>query len=170
MNLPRRRRARLVRELVPFAVLACACGAAAAETPPSLPTPPASASVAAAVASASSSEDPQAPAVFDALAAQGSTLAPGMREAARREGGSDPVMLVSAEGRDTCLRVAFSANAPVKARLVDAAGNELASLSEPASTGVLGARGPVCVRRGDLVKGVAEGTGARVRWMAWESR
>jgi hypothetical protein len=122
------------------------------------------------VTSASSAADPGAVAAFEALAAQGSTLAPGMREAARREGGADPVALVSAEGRDTCLRVAFSASAPVTARLVDAAGNVLAATGDAAIDGVLGARGPVCVRRGDVVKGVAEGAGARVRWIAWQAR
>jgi hypothetical protein len=170
MDLPRPPRARLVREIVPFVLLVCACGAAVTRT--SEPTQPAAPppSSAPPVAGASSAPDPAALAAFEALAAQGSTLAPGMREAARREGGADPVALVSAEGRDTCLRVAFAASVPVKARLVDAAGNVLAASGDPATDGVLGARGPVCVRRGDVVKGVAEGAGARVRWIAWEAR
>jgi hypothetical protein len=162
-------RAHLVRELVPFVLLVCACGAAMTRTPePSQPAAQPSPPLPA--ASASSATDPATVAAFDALSAQASTLAPGMREAARREGGTDPVALVTAEGRDTCLRVAFAASAPVKARLVDAAGNVLAATSEASTDGVLAARGPVCVRRGDVVRGIADGAGARVRWIAWEAR
>jgi len=170
MGTPRTRRARLVREVAPFVLLVCACGAAVTRT--SEPAQPAAAVAPAtpAAASASSGADPASLAAFEALAAQGSSLAPGMREAARREGGPEAVTLVSAEGRDICLRVAFAATAPVKARLVDAAGNVLATSDEPAADGVLGARGPVCVRRGDVVKGAADGPGARVRWIAWEAR
>jgi hypothetical protein len=170
MDLPRPRRAHLVRELVPFVLLVCACGAAVTRASEPNPPPSPRTSPEPPVASASSAPDPAAVAAFEALAAQGATLAPGMRETARREGGADPVALVSAEGRDTCVRVAFAASVPVKARLVDAAGNVLAATSDATIDGVLGARGPVCVRRGDVVKGVAEGVGARVRWVAWEAR
>jgi hypothetical protein len=159
-------RAHLVRELVPFVLLVCACGAAVTRT--SEPSQPAAGAPPPSPAASASS--PTDPAAFDALAARGSTVAPGMSEAARREGGNDPVALVTAEGRDTCLRVAFEATAPVKARLVDAAGNVLAATTEASTDGVLAARGPVCVRRGDVVRGIADGAGARVRWMAWEAR
>jgi len=161
---PLRAPARLVRELGPFLLLVCACGAAVREPPPSpapLPSPAASASA-----------DPGVPetlAAFDALAAQGPSLAPGMREAARREGATDAVDLVKADTHDACVRVAFAASAPVTAKLVDHAGSVLAATDAPATDGVLGTRGPVCIRKGDVVRGLADVAGVRVRWVAWEA-
>jgi hypothetical protein len=175
---PLRAPARLVRELwpwrtfartwdratctVPFLLLVCACGAAVREPPPSpVPTPAAVASV-----------DPGAAetlAAFDTLAARGPTLAPGMREVARKESTTDAVELVKADARDACVRVAFDATTPVSAKLVDHAGNVLAASESPDLDGVLGARGPVCIRKGDVVRGLAEGSGVRVRWVAWEA-
>ena len=93
-----------------------------------------------------------------------------MREVARRESGADAVDLTTAEGHDACVRVAFESSAPVTVKLLDQASNVLAATEGPATEGVLGARGPVCVRKGDVVRGLAEGAGARVRWMAWEAR
>jgi hypothetical protein len=154
-----------VRELAPFVLLVCACGAAVREPPPS-PAP----SVAPTVAASASAVAPDTLAAFDALAARGASLAPGMREVARKEGASDAVELVKAETRDTCVRVAFEASTPVAAKLVDRAGNVLATTDGPATDGALGAHGPVCVRKGDVVRGVADAGGAAVRWVAWETR
>jgi hypothetical protein len=153
-----------VRELVPFFLLACACGAAVRPTAPSPVgvTPPPVASGHETETSAATS------AAFDALAARGATVAPGMHEVARKEGTS--VDLVKADARDACVRVAFESAAPVTAKLVDASGNALASLDAPATEGVLASRGPVCVRRGEVVHGIAEGADGGVRWMAWEAR
>jgi hypothetical protein len=92
-----------------------------------------------------------------------------MREVARKESGAEPVDLARAEGRDSCLRVAFNASVPVQARLVDGGGNTLATTAEPVTDGVLGARGPVCIRKGDVLKGVAGASEAHVRWVAWEA-
>jgi hypothetical protein len=92
-----------------------------------------------------------------------------MREVARMLTTGDKVEIAHAEGRDACVRVAFEASSPVVAKLVDAQGNVLASSEAPATGGVLGERGPVCVRRGDAVSAFAEGSGASVRWMAWAS-
>jgi hypothetical protein len=92
-----------------------------------------------------------------------------MREAARREGATDAVDLVKADTHDACVRVAFAASAPVTAKLVDHAGNVLAASESPGTEGVLGAHGPVCVRKGDVVRAVADAAGVHVRWVAWES-
>lgn len=153
-----------MRELGPFVLLLCACGAAVREPSPS----PAPAPSPAAVTSA----DPGAPDTrtpFDTLAARGASLAPGMREAARKDGGADALDLVKADTRDACVRVAFAASAPVTAKLVDHAGHVLAASETPATDGVLGAKGPVCIRKGDVVRGLADAAGVHVRWVAWAS-
>jgi hypothetical protein len=112
---------------------------------------------------------PEASAAFDALAARGQALSPGMREVARKETRGERVDLVHAEGHDACVRVAYEASAPVLARLVDGAGNVLVAASAAANDGVLGERGPVCVRKGDTVACLADGGPARIRWVAWEA-
>lgn len=162
----RRPPARLVRELAPFVVLACACGAAVRQQPPAPARGPEPVVSATPAADASADE---AKAAFVALAARGGALAPGMREVARKECGTEAVDLVKAEGRDVCVRVAYEATVPVTAKLVDGAGRVLATGGAATAEGVLAEHGPVCVRRGDVVRGVAEGAGARVRWMAWEA-
>ncbi|MDP9149701.1 MAG: hypothetical protein M3O36_07150 [Myxococcota bacterium] len=90
-----------------------------------------------------------------------------MHEVLRSEGASDRVVFLHAEWHDTCVRAAFEASAPIMARLVDTGGNVLATTDAPARQGVLGVRGPVCVRKGDSVSAVVEPAGAQVRWMAW---
>jgi hypothetical protein len=92
-----------------------------------------------------------------------------MREVARMQSAGDKVEIAHAEGRDACVRVAFEASSPVVAKLMDREGNVLASSNVPATDGVLGQRGPVCVRKGDNVSAIAEGPDANVRWMAWAS-
>lgn len=124
---------------------------------------------------------------FQALEARGAALAPGMRVAARKESaGGEGVEIVRAEGRDACVRVAFESTQPVTAELVDGSGRVLATTTAAAMGGVLGERGPVCIRKGDLVAavaspsegadapasdgaGVTTGSSARVRWVAWEA-
>ncbi len=106
---------------------------------------------------------------FDTLSARGTSLAPGMREAARKEGPGAAVDLVKADTRDACVRVAFVATAPVTAKLVDHAGNVLAASDAPTTDGVLGAQGPVCIRKGDVVRAQADAAGVHVRWLAWAS-
>jgi hypothetical protein len=95
-----------------------------------------------------------------------------MREVARIESAGDRIEIVRAGGRDACVRVAFEASSPVVARLLDGEGNVLASSDVPEAEGVLGQRGPVCVRRGDAVSaaaGGAEAAVASVRWVAWQA-
>lgn len=156
-----------MREWVPFVLLACACGAAV-RAPAPAPAPP---SVANAQAPAASVAAPSAEVVaaFEALSARGPAIAPGMHEVTRKESAGDPVELLRARGGDACLRAAFSSTAPIAAKLVDAGGRVLAATESPATEGVLGERGPVCVRKGDVVTGVTEGAGARIAWMAWEA-
>jgi hypothetical protein len=92
-----------------------------------------------------------------------------MRLAAERETRGERIELVRAAGRDTCVRVAFDATAPVLARLLDADGTVLSETKAPASTGVLAERGPVCVRKTGSVAATAEGNASRIRWIAWAS-
>jgi|SRR5579884_621240 len=153
-----------MRKATPFILLACACGAAMHGSPPggaAAPQPAARAG--------SGGGDAGPAAGFDAILARGASVAPGMRERARKESAGDRVELVRAEGRDVCVRVAFEATAPVLAKLVDAAGGALAATHAAEVDGVLGERGPVCVRKGDSVSGIADGPAARVRWVAWSA-
>lgn len=154
-----------MKAVAPFAVLACACTAAVTARVPAHPQPSPPELPAAGVASTMPTES------YDTLAALGSSIAPGMHEVARKPGtgGGEPVELVRAESHDACLRVAFEADAPLVTKLVDENGQVLASLAVPSTHGVLAEQGPVCIRKGDVVRAVAEGSGAHVRWMAWES-
>src|SRR4030088_1555656 len=102
-----------------------------------------------AVSSAASSAPNASTPSFAALVARGAMVAPGMREVARKESAGDKVEIANAGGRDACVRVVFEASSPVVAKLVDREGNVLASNDAPATDGVLGERGPVCVRKGD---------------------
>ena len=106
---------------------------------------------------------------FASLEALAPSLAPGMRRAAERESGGERIELVHAAGKDTCVRVAFEATTPVLARLLGADGTVLYEMRGATPTGVLGERGPVCVRRSDVVSASAEGVGGRIRWIAWAS-
>jgi hypothetical protein len=180
-RLLRRTPAARVRDLLPLALLAIAGGAAARE-PMGCKRQVAPAQVPSNRAGVAS--DQATAAMFAALASRAGTVAPGMREVARMQSSGDKVELARAEARDACVRVAFEATSPVVAKLVDGDGNVLASSDSPATDGVLGEHGPVCVRRGEavsalagaVVETVAGGDGgsglpsvARVKWMAWES-
>jgi hypothetical protein len=160
-----------VREIGPFVLLLCACGAAVRQSSPNANAraPARAPEAETAEGPAASADSAEATAAFEAMAAQGGAIAPGMREVARKESGGDPVELVRADARDLCVRVAYEASGPIVAKLVERSGGVLAAAEVPATSGVLGARGPVCVRRGDVVRAVADGAGARVRWMAWEA-
>ena len=156
-----------MRESVPFVLLACACSAAVTARP-ALPAPGASTPPEQPAAGAASTMPGES---WDALASLGSSVAQGMHEVARKSGagGGDPVELLRAEAHDACLRVAFEADAPLVPKLVDGNGQVLAAIAVPSMHGVLAEEGPVCIRRGDVVRAVAEGSGAHVRWMAWAS-
>jgi hypothetical protein len=96
-----------------------------------------------------------------------------MREVARRAGSTDAVELLRAESADACVRIAFVSSAPIVAKVVDENGEVLASAASAAAEGVLGERGPICVRKGEVVRAVGEGAApgdvTRVRWMAWQA-
>jgi hypothetical protein len=149
-------------EVLSFVLLACACGAAAttaAPAPAPAPAPPP-------VVTAQAQPPPES---FDDLVALGPTLAPGMREIARKASTDEAIELLHADAGDACVRVAFAAAAPIVAKLVDQGGEVLAAVG-PAAHGALGERGPVCVRKGDVVRAMAEGAGrSHVRWVAWEA-
>jgi hypothetical protein len=162
-----------VREAIAFLLLACACGAATwsgrssdarkvelddgRSGPGSDPTRD----------GAEGAHEPGGG--FVSLEALAPSMAPGMRRAAERESGGERIELVHAAGKDTCVRVAFEATAPVLARLLGADGTVLYEMRSPTTAGVLGERGPVCVRKSDVVSATAEAVGGRIRWIAWAS-
>jgi hypothetical protein len=155
-----------VREAVAFLLLACACGAATVEgrvddarRTGSEPHPGAEG------AGVWGGSDR----TFAGLEARAAVLAPGLKQAAERESHGERIDLVRAADADTCVRVAFQAAAPITARLVDADGGVLAQLDAAVPEGALGDRGPVCVRRGDVVGAAADGAGGPVKWIAWAS-
>jgi hypothetical protein len=160
---PARRRTHLVRETVAFAVLASACCVASRRAPAS-----AVAARQQIVAEAPATTSSAQAAAFASLEARAPLVAPGMKIVAQKESTGERVELVRAQGRDVCARVVFQADAPVVAKLVDGHGAPIASSTAPASEGVLGEKGPVCIRRGDTLSAASDGN-ARVRWVAWGS-
>jgi hypothetical protein len=90
-----------------------------------------------------------------------------MREVARRESFGEKIEIVRAEQRDTCVRVAFEAATPVTAKLVEGTGTVLATTSVAGVEGLLGEKGPVCVRKGGALSVLVEGASVAVRWVAW---
>jgi hypothetical protein len=95
-----------------------------------------------------------------------------MREITRRSSAEDAVELLRADSGDTCVRVAFAATSPIVAKLLDGNGEVLTTVG-PAPEGALGERGPVCVRRGEVIRAIAVDAGrahvAHVRWVAWQA-
>jgi hypothetical protein len=163
-----------VRELLPFALLAWACGvetraapAARAVVPPSHPAASAPAGT------TSDASDGDAGRAFDEIEERWSGVVAGMRAVSALEGTAgdqEPLELARADGGDLCVRVAFESSGAIVASVLDGAGTVLAKSSEQAS-GVLPEHGPVCVRRGDSVRGHAAGPpAARVRWVTWAAR
>jgi hypothetical protein len=94
---------------------------------------------------------PQLVAMED-LAANAASVAPGMHELARRESESLHVHEEAGQARekDLCVRVLFAATSDVRATLENAKGEMLVETTG-ASRGVLGPRGPVCVRKGETL-------------------
>jgi hypothetical protein len=89
-----------------------------------------------------------------------------MRELARGE--STHAELVHSAASDTCIRVAFAADAPVNVHVESSSGIALSRTTDASLSGVVAPRGPVCVRRGDGARVSFDGAaGARVRWIAW---
>ena len=109
---------------------------------------------------------------LDAVSAQGPWLAPGMHEIVRHEVTNETKLrrdVVRGVDHDVCVRVAFAAGAPVHAWLEDGAAALLAEV-ERGDSGVLGTRGPVCVRKSDAIVVRAESlTPTRIRVVAWSA-
>jgi ABC-type glycerol-3-phosphate transport system substrate-binding protein len=152
-------------------VLALACGAQAVRhaSGPSAPRADAGVDGAASAASAASDVDASPPVdPLNALAAAKDAVAPGMREVERRhvELADGGLLDLPAPAVDTCFRVALAAKEIVDVSFVDASG---ASLADARGTSPrLGARGPVCVRKGQIAKVTIRGTGA-VDAVIWAS-
>ncbi len=162
-----------MREALAFLLLACACGAAtwsgrSSDTHKRQLEEDGAAGPGGDLGRPGTSDGGAGPG-FTSLEARAASLAPGMRQAAERESAGERTELVRAAEKDTCVRVAFEAAAPVLARLVDSEGTVLYEMHTAATAGVLGERGPVCVRKSDTVSATAEGSGGRIRWIAWAS-
>jgi hypothetical protein len=156
------RRTRRVREAAAFVLLACACGMAARTMPAGVP----------AVRRETAASPPESDAVpvanrFESIEARGPSIAPGMRAAVRRESTGEKIELVRAEQRDTCVRVAFEATVPVVAKLVDGTDRTLAETGTASIDGVLGEKGPICIRKGETLSVLVNGPRTRIRWVAW---
>ncbi len=137
-------------------------------------------------ATASSSAAPDANVEADAAAAPlppeiealvVSGISDGLRERARGvlvlpsapAAPSSELVLLERASEDTCVRVGFSAGAPVTPDLQDGRGRSL-SASAPRREGALGDGGPVCLRRGDTLRLRVEGAaGTRVSWVLWSA-
>jgi hypothetical protein len=105
---------------------------------------------------------------LESIATRAGPAARGMREVARTELSTDAgrmsAEIARADTRDLCARVAYGAPDAVTARIEDAT-SVLAERSGE-TEGMLGARGPVCVKRGGVLRVTFEGA-ARVRFVAW---
>jgi hypothetical protein len=163
-----------MRQRVLFAgtlLLALACGAQAVRHGSGPATPQTGASVDAGAASSAlvtlDASPPVDPLVL--LAAAQDSLAPGMREVARShvELGDGGALELPAPTADTCFRVALASKEVVDVSFVD--GSSGASLADARGTNPrLGARGPVCVRKGHASRVSIRGTGA-VDAIIWAS-
>jgi hypothetical protein len=153
-------------------LFACATTSAPSATPHGGPTTAAESPAQASDGGATPSGSDPLPSL-DALAARATSLAPGLREAARgelRAGDAGPFVVVRDVTTDTCVRVAFAASPEVHVSLVDARTHDALADSSSAGDVALGAGGPVCVRRGGGVELRVEGGGAwRARFIAWRS-
>jgi hypothetical protein len=74
--------------------------------------------------------------------------------------------MARADGLDACVRVAFAAQAPVAVELVDERGGVLGAV-DATTQGVIGEKGPVCVRSGDAVFALVSPAGSTVAFVAW---
>ncbi len=156
-----------------------ACGPSAVPAASAKVGAPLDASVAvrdAGVVDAGDAVDASALASLDALASRATSVAAGMREVARGEIAGDAAdaksatrVVARADDRDVCVRVTLVARSAVHAWLTDSRGDVLAE-ERDALDATLGARGPVCVRKGDAVTlRVEAGTPVVARFVAWES-
>jgi hypothetical protein len=100
------------------------------------------------------------------LVARAPQVAPGMRVLAQGEEASPKAIDLPRADVDLCVRAVFVAESPVKAALASSAGDTLET-TRPTVSGTLGPRGPVCIRRGQVLTLRFEQTAARVRYVMW---
>jgi hypothetical protein len=99
-------------------------------------------------------------------AALGAELAPGMRELEHVALDADAALHEIAAGdADRCFRIAVVAKSIVDATLADDAGHVLATAR--GTTAVLGAKGPVCLRRGHRATIAANGLAPNAELFVW---
>lgn len=86
---------------------------------------------------------------LELLAAKHARLAPGTRELQKTEIdlGRDHEIGMPAFDADTCIRIAFDADAPTEVVLVDSHAMKLGTMD--GTSGAIGATGPVCFHKGD---------------------
>jgi hypothetical protein len=175
-------RAATIVALVAVGVSATACAPSAMPaTSAKLETPVAPSVVASDAGSVDAGDavDASAMVTLDALAARATSVAAGMREAARGEIAGDAAgatnattatrVIARADDRDVCVRVTMVARPAAHAWLADTRGDVLSDAAE-ATDATLGARGPVCVRKGDVVSLHLESkTPFVARFVAWQS-
>jgi hypothetical protein len=103
---------------------------------------------------------------LEELAARAVRVAPGMHELARGEVTLPVSIGLPKVDGDVCVRVAFAGRAPLRAALQTTSGDALVA-AEPSTDGLLGPRGPVCVRRGQGVVLVMESAAYPARYVVW---
>jgi hypothetical protein len=142
-----------------------ACGSRQVPSPRPAETPLATASVP--DASAGPEGGDNVPSLRD-LALRAPEVAPEMRVLAQGEAAPPSSVALPKASVDLCVRVVFAAGHAVRAKLETAEDGTLAEVG-PVDAGVLGLRGPVCVRKGREVT-LTFGEGAtRVRYIVWGS-
>ena len=142
-------------------VLLAACGSSQVAKPPHVTPKPDAGILDAAVIEAG-------PSKLERLAAQHDHLAPGMREALRREidPSKETSVTMPAFETDTCIRVAIDADARTQVTLENAQALMLGSLDK--TEGAIGPSGPVCFRKGDIAMLRFSGQSV-VRLVVWAS-
>lgn len=105
---------------------------------------------------------------LDQLAARGATDAPLMRESKRTDDATSPTDLDTG-ATDTCFRAVVAASTPVKAWFEDTSNAVRGELADAA--GLVPPRGPVCAKKGELLRLVVEATspGTVARAVVWQS-
>jgi hypothetical protein len=103
---------------------------------------------------------------LEALASRASELAPGMREAARGEGSLPLTVSIPTSPSNACIRVLVRAGVPVIAALVTDGGATLDE-SRAGSTALVGAQGPVCLKRNQATRVEVQGPPGIARYVVW---
>ena len=108
---------------------------------------------------------PAAPSL-ESLALLSGELAPGMRELARGESPLPATIRLSPTESNTCVRAVLGAGGPVVGALLSDTGRVL-DLSQAAKPAVLGAHGPVCLKKNQAARIEVQGAEGLVRYVVW---